>query len=312
MAEGSDLRSDFKFILNTVRADAVDAVAYELTQLFPLDKPTATNIAKNAPIILLDNLTPQQARKVGTYAIRLKALGADVQVTGQPVGKLQVLRWPLMPDIAKRPANHLICPNCGARLHVQILVPTSETEEEAPKPAEPDDKAPEPAPEVEPVVTDVPANLDAQPEPQLEATAEEPPPLEGDVIEEVLLEPIGDPPGEEPDPLFELELETEPEPEPGLEEDEPAVAAMEIASEASGGIGGEGSCRVTIVGKVKGRKKQNAAELMAEYLGVDAGEALSRLNKRSVVTVGIGLTQKQAEKCRKAFADIGVKVTIKG
>ena len=116
----SESKTDFKLILNGVRSDALTDVAQELTTLFPLDKPTALNIVKNAPIILLDKLTPLQARNVGTYATRLKALGADVLITGQPVGKLQTLRWPLLPDITKRSGNHVICPNCGARLQVQI------------------------------------------------------------------------------------------------------------------------------------------------------------------------------------------------
>lgn len=294
MAERSAAKSDFKFILNNVRSDAVDAVAHELTQLFPLDVPTARNIARNAPIILLDNLVPQQARKVGTYAIRLKALGADVQVTGQPVGKLQVLRWPLLPDIAKRAGNHLICPNCGARLQVQVVVPLAE-----PQPA---DEAPE-GPAAEAAAEPPAAGPVPEPQPQPEA-APGAAPAEEDVLDEVILEPIDDEPAEE---IEVVELEPEAEfavPEPG--------PAIEVASDVPAGIGGDGSFRVTIVGKIKGKKKLSAVELMAQYLGIDQDEALSRLNKRTVVTVATDLSPTQAERCRKDFAEIGVKVTIKG
>lgn len=282
MAEVSQTRSDFKFILNSVRSDATDAVAHELTQLFPLDRPTAAHIAKTAPIILLDNLTPLQARKVGTYAIRLRALGADVQVTGQPVRKLQVLRWPLLPDIAKRPGNHVICPNCGARLQLQVFMPLAEGKAE-----EPETPAGEPG-EPAPAVAIDPAPGDAAP------TAGE------EVIEEVLLEPLAE---DEAGPITA--------PEAGGEAAEEAPA-MEIASEPTGGIGGEGTYRVTLVGKVKRKKKQQAAELMAQYLGIEQDEALSRLNRRSVVTVATGLTEEQAGKCQKDFAAIGIKVTVKG
>jgi len=311
MAEGYHPRSDFKFILNNVRSDAIDAVAHELTQLFPLDAPTALNITKNAPIILLDKLTPQQGRKVGTYAIRLKALGADVQVTGQPVGKLQVLKWPLLPDIAKRPGNHLICPNCGARLQVQVLVPPVEPQpaEEAPEqpaaeqPAEP---SAEPAAEAaaEPPAAEPAPESESEPQPQPEAAPDAAPAAEEDVLDEVILEPIDDEPAEEAE-IVELEPDAElAVPEPG--------PAIEVASDVPAGIGGDGSCRVTIVGKIKGKKKLGAAELMGEYLGIDQDEAVSRLNKRTVVTVATDLSPTQAERCRKDFADIGVKVTIKG
>ncbi|MFH1732167.1 MAG: hypothetical protein ABIF82_11045 [Planctomycetota bacterium] len=290
MAGSSGARSDFKFILNNVRSDAVDAVAHELTQLFPLDAPTALNITKNAPIILLDNLTPQQGRNVGTYAIRLKALGADVQVTGQPVGKLQVLRWPLLPDIAKRAGNHLICPNCGARLQVQVFVPPV-----GPQPAKEAPEQPAAEPSAEPAPT---------PEAQPEAAPDAAPGAEEDVLDEVILEPIDDEPAEEVE-IVGLEPEAEfAVPEPG--------PAIEVASDVPAGIGGDGSCRVTIVGKIKGKKKLGAAELMTQYLGIDQDEALSRLNKRTVVTVAADLSPTQAERCGKDFADIGVKVTIKG
>jgi len=307
MAEGSGARSDFKFILNNVRSDAVDAVAHELTQLFPLDAPTALNITKNAPIILLDKLTPQQGRKVGTYAIRLKALGADVQVTGQPVGKLQVLRWPLLPDIAKRPGNHLICPNCGARLQVQVFVPSVEPQpaEEAPEqPAAEQPAEPGAEPAAEAAAEPPAAEPAPEPRPEPEAAPDAAPDAEEDVLDEVILEPVDDEPAEE----VEI-VELGPEAELALPEPGPAI---EVASDVPAGIGGDGSCRVTIVGKIKGKKKLGAAELMAQYLGIDEDEAVSRLNKRTVVTVATDLSSTQAERCRKEFADIGVRVTIKG
>jgi len=311
MPEGSSSKSDFKFILNSVRSDAAEAVSHELTQLFPVDGPTAANIVRNAPIILLDNLSPQQARKVGTYAIRLKALGADVQVTGQPVGKLQVLRWPLLPDIAKRPGNHVICPNCGARLQMQILMPAAEpvappavdgnpsdTGVIAPITEPPAEGAAPPPPDAssEPAAADPSAEL----EPESPAA-----PGEEDVIEEVILEPVDDEPEEEEASVESL-MEGD---EPMIHEPDPAI---EVASDVPLALGGDGTCRVSLVGKTKGKKKLKAAELMARYLGIEEDEALARLNKRSVVTVATDLSDKQADRCKKEFADIGVKVTIKG
>ncbi len=279
MAEASEIKSEFKVVLKGVRSGSLRAVAEELTNLFPLDMPNALNVAKNAPIILLDKLTPQQARSVGTYATGRKALGADVHITGQSVGKLQVLRWPLLPDIAKRPADHVICPNCGAWLQLQVR-PGATPAAEAAQPAE---------------SAALPAETEAQPRPA---------PPKPEAAEEVVLEPMEE--EQQPAELSEEEVVLE-EGRPQRKRAEPAPAPP-----PGRGIGGEGSCRVTLVGKIKGEKKRSAAELMAHYLGVNQQEATSELNKKSVVTVARGLTEEQAEECKNQFAGIGVKVNIKG
>ena len=305
MADQPARRNDFKFILNSVRTDAAEAVAQELTQIFPLDGPTAINIVRNAPIILLDNLSPRQGRLVGTYAIRLKALGADVQVTGQPVGKLQVLRWPLLPDIAKRPGNHVICPSCGARLQMQIFVPPAE-----PPPPPPPESGPSDTGIVKPITDDAAAKPD---EPVAETVApaaervpESPAEPEEEPIEEVILEPIES--GDD-DEALEAMAEDDDEEEAMIHEPSPAI---EVASDVPTAVGGDGSCRVSIIGKVKGKKKLKSAAIMARYLGIEEAEALERLGKRTVVAVATDLTEKQADACKKEYAEIGVKVTIKG
>ena len=292
MSEAPGTKNDFKFILNSVRSEALEAVAQELTSLFPLDLPNAINIVKSAPIILIDKLSPQQARNVGTYAIRLKALGADVQVTGQPVGKLQALRWPLLPDIAKRPGHHLICPNCGARLQVQVYAPAADLKAEPAAPArEPGEQAPRPTPppaEKPPEPMPRPAQGTAAPAPP------EPPP-EPEPAEEVVLEPVTEEPAGD-----EVVLE-----------DEPVELEPVESSEPGQPIGGGGTCRVTLVGKIRGKKKSDAAELIAYYQGITREEALAQLN-RTVVTVAKDLTEEQAATCKNQFSEIGVKVKVRG
>jgi hypothetical protein len=319
MAQNSEAKGEFRVVLNGVRSDAVPAVARELTKLFPLDLPNATNIAKNAPIILLDKLTSAQARSVGTYAVRLKALGAEVQITSQPVGKLQVLRWPLLPDVAKRPGNQIICPNCGVRLQMKVVPAESgpvPTPAQAPKedaaaevrPAAAQEAAAEPEPELPEVMAspEAPAEEKAPP-PQETAPppAAEPEPEEPE-DDEVILEPVD----EEEEPAAEeapVEVSGEEvileEPEEEEEEQPPA--------EPGAPVGGEGNCRVTLVGKIRGKKKRKAAELMAYYQGISEDEALSQLG-RTVVTVAKELTEEQAEACKEQFSEIGVKVNVKG
>ena len=304
MSQDSEPKNEFRFLLNTVRSESLRAVALELTNLFPLDLPTAVNITKNAPIILLDKLTAQQARTVGTYATRLKALGAEVQVTSAPVGKLQVLRWPLMPDIAKRPGNHIICPSCGARLQVQVHVPSPGA---APAPLTATAEAPAAEEKPRPLPT---TGAPAEPEPaappaQLEPAAAQAPVTEpeDDLVSELVLEPVG---GEEP-----LELSDEAvvlEEAPGQA---PKGAPAAPPPSAPGQpVGGEGTCRVMLVGKIRGKKKVQAAELMAYYQGITVEEATAQLS-RTVVTVARDLTEEQAEVCKREFADAGVRVKFK-
>ena len=292
MSEAAVTKNDFRFVLNSVRSESLPAVAQELTTLFPLDLPNAMNIARNAPIILADKLTPQQARSVGTYAVRLKALGADVQVTAQPVGKLQVLRWPLLPDIAKRPGNHLICPSCGARLQMMVHIPAAEPAQGPPAGPEPE-PAEEPLPEIQP---------QPEPAPEPQSAAEPPPP------------PAEPPPAAPPEPeAEEVVLEPVDEEEELVELADAELILEEMAPAAAPGqsIGGGGACRVTLVGKIKGKKKTQAADLMAYYLEVTPEEAVSMLGK-TVVTVAKDLSPEQAEECKNQFAAIGVRVNVKG
>lgn len=65
-----------------------------------------------------------------------------------------------------------------------------------------------------------------------------------------------------------------------------------------------------LVGRIRGKKKAQAAELMAYYQGITVEEATAQLN-RTIVTVAKGLTQEQAEVCKGEFADAGVRVKFR-
>ncbi len=297
MSEESKSQSpkETRCILRSVPQEALRAVAVELTKLFPLDLPNAMNVARNAPLILLERLTSEQAHNVGTYVTRLRALGAEVELTSGPVGKLQVLRWPLLPDIAKRPATQMICPSCGARLGLDVIEAAPPLAAAPPAEAKPGPAAAAPEP---------------QPE-QPAAAAEE------EEEEEVVLEPLDDEPAEEPPGRPEpAPAAAPPKSPPAPRPDQPPEAEEEAAEEpeepAGEPVGGEGQCRVMLVGKIRGKKKRNAAELMAFYRGIKEDEAMAELNKRSVVTLARNLTDEEADRCKDEFGGIGVKVRITG
>jgi len=117
---------EYRVILQAVPEEAVDAVAWELMLLFPLDRGPALQVARAAPIVLVDKLDAAQVHNVETYLGCLRRFGAEVIVTSEVDTAMKRLNWPRMPHIARHPANVLICPNCGVRLSVDAVASHSE------------------------------------------------------------------------------------------------------------------------------------------------------------------------------------------
>jgi hypothetical protein len=304
----SEQKGDFKLILNGVRSDALMTVAQELTILFPLDIQNALNIAKSAPIILIDKMTAQQAKNIAAFVTRLKALGADVHVTGQPVGKLQVLRWPLVPEITKRPGHHVICPNCGARLQLQVHLAEPSALAAAAQAASAPAAQHAPAAQTAPAQTG-PAQAGRAPVASAGEAGGEKEVVEM-AEEEVVLDEVQAAPA--PSPASPPPVSAPPPASAPARAAAPSSAPNPAAGGGTGGGTGAGTgSRVMVVGKLRGEKKQNAAALMIEYLGITRDEAMDELNKRTVVTVAKDLTEEQVQQCKNRFAEIGVKVTVK-
>jgi len=110
---------EFKAILKAVPADSVNLVAAELMTMFNFDKAYAQQIAKAAPLVLLDKMTPAQALNAESNLVALRRHGADVQVTPEAVQGMARLNWPTPPDILRRPGNVFVCPHCGERFVVR-------------------------------------------------------------------------------------------------------------------------------------------------------------------------------------------------
>jgi len=113
-AEGKE----YRVVLNSVPGEAAGAVVAELVRLFPIEVGPAKGIVKAAPIILVDKLTPQQARNAESHLGFLRRLGADVTVTSDQLSSVKRMTLPVKPDIVRRPGNVFICPTCGDRLVV--------------------------------------------------------------------------------------------------------------------------------------------------------------------------------------------------
>jgi len=72
----------------------------------------------------------------------------------------------------------------------------------------------------------------------------------------------------------------------------------------------EGTCRVTIVKKLKPKQRRSVAEIIARYQGIPVEEA-SRAAAKSVITVLRKASRQQAEECSNELKALGVTAQVK-
>ena len=125
MAGGIPGAGEYKLILSSVREDNFGPASKALADLLGIDPTGAQMIAKAAPIILLDGLTPQQAASAGKNTAPLRQAGAEVQVAKGPVGKLKKATWPEanLPQIIERATTTGMAPSAIAAAPSQPMAP---------------------------------------------------------------------------------------------------------------------------------------------------------------------------------------------
>jgi ribosomal protein L7/L12 len=109
---------EYRVVLKSVPAGAIDQTVAELALLFPIEPAAARQIVEAAPIVLIDKLNAEQAANAESHLGVLRLLGADVEVTSEAPAPAKRMTLPVKPDIVRRPGNMLICPSCGERLVV--------------------------------------------------------------------------------------------------------------------------------------------------------------------------------------------------
>lgn len=166
-----------RIVLEAVAANKQTALARILQERFGLSGSMAAKIVKAAPIVLLNQLAPEEARLLCTALTAIAQQGGALKVEGMGVRKLPVIGWPTppridgegIPDILERLRGkegvRVTCPCCGAQLSLSISVAASCAEaggdsgsapgnSATPSPTPPSS---EPAPSSQPVPADAPA-----------------------------------------------------------------------------------------------------------------------------------------------------------
>ncbi len=301
MAEGAQ-GGDFKLVLDAVDEARREDVVAELAEVLFLDRRTAGEAVRNAPIVLIAGMNQEQAANVRTHVLRLAKLGAKLRLTSEPVGRLKQLRWQALPPVVRRPANIFVCPSCGERFVVQRW---AAPEPAPPKQAEPEAPAPQPAAEAEAPQEAAPAEA----VPVAEAVEEVPeaePVAEAQPVAEA--EPVAtEEGGAELAALQAAAAESEQE-APQVEEKEPARPSQApAAAEPSAPSGPRYDVSVA---KIRGEKAERLVELLVEREGISYEEARSRC-ERTVVVVCRNAPSSEADEWRRALLKIGIKPRIR-
>lgn len=304
--------ADFKLVLDAVDPARHDEIVAELAEVLFVDRRTAGEAVRNAPIVLIAGMNQQQAANLRTHVLRLAKLGARLRLTAEPVGRLKQIRWQALPPAVRRPANVFVCPTCGERFVVERWTPRPVVE------APPRAAAPTPAPEPQPVAE--PPQTTAQ-EPAAEpAPAAEPLPAEPAEAEVAEAVPVAEAAEEVPEAEAIVEAEpvdkgfaepraaaAEDQEEPiALEETEPAEPpqAQKAPPEPSGP-------RYDVsVAKVRSDKIDDLVELLVKREGMSYEEARERC-ERTVVVVCRNAPSAEADDWRRALLKIGVKPRIR-
>ncbi|NQT19206.1 MAG: hypothetical protein HQ592_05840 [Planctomycetes bacterium] len=301
---------DYRLVLKSVPDEAVEGVVQEFMLLFPLEAVSARQIALAAPILLIDKLTAQQARNVESHLGFLRRLGAEIGITSDPLPALKRMTLPVKPDIVRRPANVFICPTCGDRLVIEPLRSgraagtararaDAATVQPAPRPADAD-------PAVVESAANTPKIRKAAPPPPDDARPNQPP--EPEKLEEsdiLILDDDDEEKIEMPKSPPELEPEVDDGPRILGPDDEPEPPDPDEGEPVSD----VGTCRVSVVRKLKFQHKKGAAELIARYQGISLEEAIKETEK-SFITIARNITREQAKECKRECKTLGIAVTI--
>ena len=323
---------EYRLVLNSVPPEAAGAVVAELVRLFPIEAGPAKGIVKAAPIVLVDKLTPEQARNAESHLGYLRRLGADVTVTSDHLSSVKRMTLPVKPDIVRRPGNVFICPTCGDRLVVCSegsvkLAHTPAAEEPAPAQH---DAAQEPVPKPSPSGGAAPAGKVVRKSwPKVAAdeatvrrkaeTAKGAPGSEASSVESPAVTPkTQNAAGEIPkriEPASEAPAPAEPEREEPAGKPKAPSEGEEVAILEPGAPGkpseaeGEVNCRVSLDKKLKRSQRKTVSELIAKYQDIPLEEAV-KATKKSLVTILRNATREKAEECKQECKELGISVQI--
>lgn len=96
------MAATYSLILRACPEGSRDPVAQLLGRAFSLKDSTCVSIASSTPIVLLTDLSKDEAAALGLVMVGLEQKGATVEITHQDVSELPKIDWPKRPMVFKR------------------------------------------------------------------------------------------------------------------------------------------------------------------------------------------------------------------
>ena len=115
------MASSYSLILRACPEGARDQVAHLLGRAFSLKDSTCVSIASSTPIVLLTELTKDEAAALGLAMTGLEQKGATVELTADDVSELPKIDWPKRPLVFKREIGEFVSEFTGLNLVIPGL-----------------------------------------------------------------------------------------------------------------------------------------------------------------------------------------------
>lgn len=323
--------ASYSLILRACPEGVRDPVAQLLGRAFSLKDSTCVSIASSTPIVLLTDLSKDEAAALGLVMVGLEQRGATIELTVDDVSELPKIDWPKRPMVFKRDIGeyvgefgglHLTIPGATKGFTLQELLqvrldPQSRPVGHAAGRASTEFKGAS-LPEITPfsnqvLPTSAPSGTPGTPAPHA-ASAPRPPPQ---------------PPAEDADAVSRLN-EMFPDEDTGFMPNNDDITSIldrllpdeeqPKAQTGSGPVGQESSSgRLPVaagfsvfLAKITDEpKRAKAVALIAELSGLSTEEA-DALSKKVIIPVVKGVTKDEAEAAKQRFAKIGILARVKG
>ena len=100
--------ASYSLILRACSEGARDPVAQLLGRAFSLKDSTCVSIASSTPIVLLTDLTKDEAAALGLVMVGLEQRGAAIELSPDDVSELPKIDWPKRPMVFKRDISEYV------------------------------------------------------------------------------------------------------------------------------------------------------------------------------------------------------------
>lgn len=322
------MAATYSLILRACPEGSRDTVAQLLGRAFSLKDSTCVSIASSTPIVLLTELSKDEAAALGLAVVGLEQRGATVELTHEDVSELPKIDWPKRPlvfkrDIAEFPTDfaalslHIPGSNRSYSLLELLLVrldPQSRPVGQAGRPSTEfkGGSLPEVTPFSNqvlsaPTPTPVPGNTQVPRAPEPSAGAD------GDAVSrlnELFPEEEG---GFMPnnDDITSILDRLLPDEEKGAAEPGSGPVGMSSNSGRMAALSAPVGFSVFLAKIADEARRAKAVPLLAELSGLSQEEA-EALSKKVIIPVLKGASKEEAEAAKQRFAKIGILARVKG